>query len=1183
MADTGQSERRHRWLKRLGYAVLAVALITTVAWLALPPIARSQLESRLTEALGRRTTVQTVSFNPFALRLTIGKVAIADRSDRATLFVLDEMVADLSAASIWHRAPVIEALKVVRPHVSFARERDGRFDVDDLIDRAMAPSTGPPPRFSLNNVEVVDGSIAFDDGVAGRKHVLEAIDLGIPFLSSLPYETKIHVTPRAAGTFNGSRFALAGTTTPFDERRESTIDVDVDALQLPTYVAYLPVKPRIHVAGGALTTRLKIAFVDGRPGERRLELRGDARLDGLALKRRDGSPLASAKSIAIVLDRVDLISGSASVSSVAIDAPIVDVKRLADGTIEWTQPLVEGSASNRPAAAQAPNPTQVSIAQLAISGGTLSLADETTDFRSTLADVSLEASNVTTKPGEKAHMKLAFVSSDRIASFSGEADVEPMVPAMSGRFTLSKFSLGLLFPYYKSALAVDVQKGSLDLASAFALNAAGELRLSEGQATISELRVALPGVREPLWRVPKLVADGVDVDVSGRNVTIAELNGQGAALRLVRESDGTLSMARLVRTKPDAARGSDAAPWTVLTRKIALNRVAIDFEDHVPNPPVKLSVRDLALTATDVNSTGGSRSNVTLRSRIGERGRISFAGQIHRGPLRVEGDVDATGLSLTSVKPYIESRVNVVFTDGTLAMKGRVSVEASHADEVKASWKGDLSIADFAALDKPTASDLARWKALALDAVDVSANPFRASVGRIGVDDFYARVIVYSDGTLNLARLLTPGESPEPAAQEKQAAEEKPAAAPEPAAERRALPVSIGRVEFDRGNVVFSDFFVKPNYSANLTDLKGSVSAMSEELAGDVSVVARVDRTAPVEVSGRIQPFAKELALDINAKARDVDLPPLTPYSVKYAGYGIEKGKLTFEVHYKVENRKLAAENHLILDQLTFGQRVESPTATKLPVLLAVSLLKDSRGVIDINLPIGGSLDDPQFSVGGLIVRVIVNLITKAATAPFALLSAAFGGGEELSTVAFGAGSARIEPAAQARIDTLAKALADRPGLKLSIGGHADPDADREALRRAAVDGAIKRAKMKALAGEGTAPGSIDQVTIGADERGRWLKEAYRDAPLPNRPRNLLGLLKDLPPAEMEAMLYDNASVDDDALRLLANSRAQAAKDALAAKGIAGERLFLVAPRIGTDPAGSRASATLMRVDFALG
>ena len=263
--------------------------------------------------------------------------------------------------------------------------------------------------------------------------------------------------------------------------------------------------------------------------------------------------------------------------------------------------------------------------------------------------------------------------------------------------------------------------------------------------------------------------------------------------------------------------------------------------------------------------------------------------------------------------------------------------------------------------------------------------------------------------------------------------------------------MAIGRIEFARGNVNFSDLFVKPNYSANLTDVAGSVTAMSAEQAGDVATDRAHRAQAPVEVTGRIHPFAQELSLDIAAKASDVDLPPLTPYSSKYAGYGIEKGKLTFDVHYKVENRKLSADNRIVLDQLTFGPRVESPTATKLPVLLAVALLKDRRGVIDIRLPISGSLDDPEFSVGGLIIQVIVNLIGKAATAPFALLAAAFGGGEELSRLVRARQRGAGEDA-QKRIETLGKALADRPALKLDIAGRADPAADREALRHAAVD-----------------------------------------------------------------------------------------------------------------------------------
>ncbi len=914
-------------------------------------------------------------------------------------------------------------------------------------------------------------------------------------------------------------------------------------------------------------------------------------VDGLAIKRRDGTPLVAADRIAVALDRVGVFDRQARIASVAIDAPRADIRRLADGTLELARPILDtprDAATTCSVIGDARRPRRRGTAVGRFRSGSsrsitepIALADESSGFRSTLADVKLDATSLSTAPGEKAHVKLAFVSEDRIASFSGEADVDPTAPAATGRFELAKFSLGLLFPYYSEVLDVDVQKGSLDLAARFSVDAGGNLTLSDGVGTISELSLALPGNRSPLWRVPTLTATGVDVDVRARKVTFGELKSRSPSLRIVRERDGSLEFARVL--KPGRAKDvtTSGAEWTIATTKASTEHGAIDFEDRVPTPAVKLAIRDVDLLASDLSNARGAKSQFKLSGRIGERGRIAFAGPVATRPLSLSGTLEASGLALVALKPYFEHEVNVVVTDGVFAAKGQVGLDVPDGAAVRASWKGEMKVTDFASFDKPTSSDLARWKSLVVEGMDIASEPFHAATGRIALEDFYARVIVYPDATINIARLVTPGASPEPA----------PDAKPAPPAERgapsEALPVSIGRIELARGNVVFSDLFVKPNYSANLTDVAGSVSAMSAKQAGDVALTASVDGIAPVEVQGRIHPFASELSLDLAGKARDIELPPLTPYSVKYAGYGIEKGKLTFDVHYRVENRKLTAENRLVLDQLTFGERVESPTATKLPVLRAVALLKDRHGVIDIQLPISGSLDDPQFSVGDLIGRVIVNLITKAVTAPFALLASAFGSGEELSTLAFAPGSASIAADAKKRIDTLGKALADRPALKLDIGGRADPATDREALRHASVETAVRREKMKSLAAAGNAPASVDQVTIDAEERNRWLTEAYRSAPLPDRPRNALGMLKDVPPAEMEAMLLADAKIDDDALRQLANRRAQAVKDAIVATGVQDERLFLIAPRLGNEAGGVKVAdgetpGAPARVDLAL-
>jgi hypothetical protein len=467
---------------------------------------------------------------------------------------------------------------------------------------------------------------------------------------------------------------------------------------------------------------------------------------------------------------------------------------------------------------------------------------------------------------------------------------------------------------------------------------------------------------------------------------------------------------------------------------------------------------------------------------------------------------------------------------------------------------------------------LVRWKSLTFSGVDVSTAPRKVALGAIALDQFYARVIINPDATLNLQRLLSPeasgGQTPPPTPATEHASEE--------------LPVSIGRVQLSQGEVQFSDFYIKPNYSAHLTSVSGSVSALSATQAGDVQIDARVEDTAPVEIRGTLNPFARDLALDLNAKATDIDLPPLTTYSAKYAGYGITKGTLSFEVRYKIDQRKLAATNKLVLDQLTFGERVESPTATKLPVLLAVALLKDRNGVIHLDLPIQGTLDDPKFSVWGVIVQIVVNLITKAVTAPFALLGSLAGShGEELAFIEFEPGRAQLTVPAQAKLQSLAKALADRPGLKLDAAGRAIPDLDRDGLKRVALDRAMRTQKQKAMVSEGASAPPLDALTIDATEYPRYLAAVYRDTQLTDKPRNLIGMAKDIPPAEMEALLLASYGVDDDALRTLANRRAQTVKEWFVEKGgIASERVFVVAPKLSGG--GIQDKGVPTRVDFAI-
>ena len=410
--------------------------------------------------------------------------------------------------------------------------------------------------------------------------------------------------------------------------------------------------------------------------------------------------------------------------------------------------------------------------------------------------------------------------------------------------------------------------------------------------------------------------------------------------------------------------------------------------------------------------------------------------------------------------------------------------------------------------------------------------------------------------------------------------------------------IRLGAIRLEQGRSNFTDRFVRPNYSVNLTDLKGGLSSMASDKRqpSDVALTGRVDGNAPIDISGRLDPLGPALFADIRAKANGIDLPTLTPYSVKYIGYAIEKGKLTLDVQYHIEDERLVAQNRIVLDQLTLGEKVESPGATDLPIQFALGLLKNSRGEIDLNLPIEGSLDDPQFSIGGIIGSAIGNLLTRIVTAPFAALASAFGGGkEELSYVEFQPGAARLTKGSLQRLQVMAKALLERPALKLEIAGRVDPKAEQEAIRRERLDARLRALKRRE-AGDTAQPGESLQrqeeaataagVTVTPEEYPALLQRLYDDSDLPDKPRNAAGTVHRVEVSDMEKLLLASIEVDPDAVRRLGTRRAQTVQRWLAAQGKVPEnRMFLLAPRIDPSQAGpnqSKPQCTAACAEFSL-
>lgn len=686
-------------------------------------------------------------------------------------------------------------------------------------------------------------------------------------------------------------------------------------------------------------------------------------------------------------------------------------------------------------------------------------------------------------------------------------------------------------------------------------------------------------------------------------------------------------------TTTSATASGPASSWSARIAEVAVEggeATLLDLATHVldDEPARPIGVQELALKVSGIDWDGRqlrkalpTQLSATLRRpdaknrNAREVPRLRWDGQLALAPLRVSGRLGAEHLPLHWADPYLDPSIGIHLQRAEGTVRANLEfTETPKGPSVRAG--GDLLIADLrlrqARLQegrRRSAEDLLSWQGLKLGGWQLALAPGGApdiKIQQAVLDEFYARLIINEQGRLNLRDLNQTEQGQAVAAVAGAPAASAPVAttvaratsAPVPsgpsaaasaAAGEPPLRISIAETRLNGGKVDFNDRFIKPNYSANLSELTGTLGAFSagSPAMAPLQLRGKVEGTGLLDISGQLNPSGAPLALDITASATDIELAPLSPYAGKYAGYAIERGKLSTRVHYEIEpGGRLQADNKIVLNQLTFGDRIDSPTATKLPVKLAVALLKDSNGVIDVNLPVSGSLNDPEFSVGGLVVKLIFNLLGKALTAPFSLLSG--GGGAEMSQLEFQPGTAALQAEAAKKLDPLTKVLTDKPSLQLSITGWVDPEGERRAaqaarledamvaerrreLRRAAVSSTVSSTANTAVspAAPGasvpaglTASAEPAPVVLDDAQRARLLKVVYDNAKLPNKPRNLIGMSKDIPAEQMRALLMDSYVVTDEQLRELALQRAVAVRDALIARGVPNARMFLASPKL---------------------
>lgn len=1151
-------------LGRRGIRILAGIVLALLALAALsawwvPRAVRGALTQDVSELLGRQVQVGEIRFNPFTLALRAQDLVIGQPQSEPLLRV-GEIDLRVAWRSLVLFAPVVDRIRVDRPHVALVRQDIARYNFSDIIDRLAAraagqpaepePADAGPPRFSLNNLSLTGGEIHLDDHVTGRQQTVDEITLGIPFLSSLGYATDIDVQPAVHLRINGSPFDLRGKARPFDTIPTSTLDVTLDGVALDKWADFWPLPLPVRLKSALLDSQLQVLFEQPPAAAPRIRVQGSLGLRALDLAELSDAPLLAWDNLRAEGLALDLETRTASIDTVTLSGPRVTAHRDAQ-QFNW-QRVAEG------------------FAKLGTAGpGTQEPAPQAPGDPAPEATPPKAPAPTATSPGQPATP--AAEPQDAGSQDAGPKRTGPPAAAPAWRFALGAFKLeagalhlsdgpsGLDYPL--DGLNAEVEHITWPQAPGQPMQA----RLSlDNSLDGSTLRIESPLSLQPL---------SAQAQIRLGNLALAPFAAAVRHVSPIALLDGRLDLEGTVMV----------ADTRIEARDVTLGLQHLAARDESVKPGVDLSIGSLALAA-DRLALDDTPASFTLKADgIQKQGTLALDGSLTAQPLSVKTSVDLARFDAASLAPYIASSLNATVRGATLGARGQAEFTAPQGGRaMRADWRGAVQLDGLDLQDRVNKTPFLNWKHLGLGKMRVSmAGPkLVLGLGDIQLTDFYGNILLNDKARLNVMDILVDeGTAGGSITQDTQTRRVRAAGTTARGKTPAAPEISIRSVTLKRGRVTFNDHFVRPNYRAELSAIEGTLTAVSSTrpAPAKVRVSGRVYGTAPFSLAGTVQPFARYLALDLEASAKGVDLPRFTTYSAKYVGYAIERGKLSVDLHYEIKDRALQASNKVLLNQLTFGQPSGSPDALKLPVLLAVALLKDANGNIDINLPVSGSLDDPEFSVGGIIVRVIVNTVVKAVTAPFSLLASAFGGGEDLSRIEFAPGRATLDDTAKSSIATLVKALADRPALKMDIIGRADPATDEAGLRQAWVDDKIRAAKAKATGGKKAAAG----VELTDADRAQYLEDVYDDARIKNKPRNAIGFAKSLPPEQMHALLLAAAPLDKQPLLGLAQARAQAVYEQILADAPElTDRVFIVAPK--PDASGIEDGGAATRVDFAL-
>jgi uncharacterized protein involved in outer membrane biogenesis len=1027
--DAGRWDRLRARLTRvpvlvtLGVLALVFVVYTLAGFFLVPRLIVTYVPRYAQEQLGRRAAIGEVRVNPLLFKVDVRQFRLTE-ADGRPLLGFDRLFVDFELSSVFRAAWTFAEIRLESPRVDAVLGADGRINIADLLEALPkgepAATPAAPPRVLLQHAVVSDGVVSFTDRSqrVPQTAALQPINIELHDVTTLR---------ERRGPYTISATLTGGGVVSWDGHVSlvplaSAGRVDLRGFPLATAWRFVQDDVAIAEPRGQLDANLRYQFTY-RDGATSLKVEGmEVGLAGLVLHERDGkTPLLALDRLDVVAAWGDLIARELTVPEIAVSRGRVAATLARDGTVNWQKLVTAAPAPPVPVGPPAPSaetarPWRLAVEKLRVDDVALSLVDESR----------------------------------------------------------------------ASPLALDVGGLSLGLSARLESSPAGVAGVADNVG-VTLTRVAVrDGVaaKTPLLALDRIALENGRVDLGARHAALARVAVSGGATTVVRDANGELPMLAVLRPAepPKAARPTLAArppapakPWTVALEKLELGDHRVSITDRGVTPAVELGLADLKASVRGVRTDGKKPWPFDASFRVVQGGRFTARGSVAPDGRAVDATLTLAQLALAPAQPYVTKTAAVVLRAGDVSTAGRLTYRAG-SERAAVTYTGAADIDRVAVVEAANNEPLLSWKSLHAETVRFGLGPDRLEIDEVRLTELDGRLVIFQDKSLNLSRLMKPGASPPPAVP-------APSALPATAAGREpepAFPVSVRRVRLDESAMNFADLSLVLPFATRVHALNGVIAGLGSaaDSRAAVKLEGRVDEFGSMKVDGALSAFQPKVFTDLAVIFRNVPMSSLSPYSATFAGRRIEGGTLSLDLEYKIDRSMLMGENKVVLTKLQLGERVESPGAMRLPLDLAIAILSDADGRIDLALPVRGNVDHPEFSYGHLIWQALVTVITKVATAPFRALGSLFGGdGEKLEAVAFEPGRDVLLPPEREKLKRVGEVLGKRPRLKLTVHGSYDAKLDGEALRALHVrENLAQRLGVKLRPGEDPGPVALDDV-----------------------------------------------------------------------------------------------------------